>query len=52
MVAARGWRGAELGDQYLTGTEFQPEKVKSSGDGGGRWLHNKVNALSATAEDT
>lgn len=34
-VAARGWRGAELGDHYLMGTEFQSEKVKSSGDGGG-----------------
>lgn len=34
-MAARGWREAEFGSHYLMGTEFQFEKVKSSGDGGG-----------------
>ena len=51
-VVARGWREAELGSHYLMGTEFQLEKVKSSGDGGGWRLYNKVNVLSATAKHT
>ena len=35
MVVARGRREAELGSHYFMGAEFQFEKVKSSGDGGG-----------------
>lgn len=48
MAAARGAGGRQTGGFRLLGTEFQPEKMESSGDGRWWWLHNIVNVLHAT----
>lgn len=37
-----------MGNEGLTGTEFQSGKTRSSRGGGWRWLHDKVNVLQAT----
>lgn len=37
-----------LGSQCLKGTEFQPGKMRSPGDGRWGWLHNNVNVLTCT----